>query len=58
MHSTTHHPTKTARDSGASGFVLWIAVYAAFMLGLIVLNGGTDLFSYHQMDWPALAAAR
>ncbi len=53
MHSTTHHHPKTPHDAGAGGFVLWIAVYAAFMLALIALNGGTQVFGF---DHPGLAA--
>ena len=45
MHTTTHRTKQN--DAGTGGFVLWIAVYAAFMLGLVAFNGGTDLFASH-----------
>ncbi len=50
--SRTHaqHP----HDSGTGGFLLWIAVYAGFMLALIALNGSAQLFDHHQLSWPAL----
>ena len=34
-------------DAGTGGFLLWIAVYAAFMLALMAFNGGTQLFGTH-----------
>ena len=48
-NSSSHAP----RDAGAGGFVLWIAVYTAFMLALIAFNGSTQLFGAHQLSWPA-----
>ena len=40
-------------DAGTGGFLLWIAVYTAFMLALIAFNGSTQLFGAHQLSWPA-----
>lgn len=47
-----------AIDAGTGGFLVWIAVYAVFMLALIVLNGGPHIFDYQQMPWPVVASAR
>jgi hypothetical protein len=58
MHSTTHNHHKEPHDAGTGGFVLWIVVYAVFMLGLVALNGGSHVFGFHQPDWAAVATAR
>jgi hypothetical protein len=58
MHSTTHNHPKAQRDAGTGGFVLWIVIYAVFMLGLVALNGSTHVFGFHQPEWAALATAR
>ena len=45
--------SQAPHDAGTGGFLLWIAVYAAFMLALIAFNGGTQLFGTHQLMLPA-----
>ena len=40
-----------AHDAGAGGFILWIVLYAVFMLALIAVNGGTQIFSYDHLGW-------
>ncbi len=57
MHTTTHGQRSTPADAGTGGFLLWIVVYAAFMVGLVALNGGTHLFGLHDPDHAAIAAA-
>jgi hypothetical protein len=53
MRSFARNHAQTTHDSGTGGFLLWIAVYAAFMLALIAFNGGTQFFGPHQLAWPA-----
>ena len=50
MHTTTTMRQTKQHDAGTGGFVLWIAIYAAFMLGLVAFNGGTDFFASHNHD--------
>ena len=53
MRSIARNRTRTAHDAGTGGFLLWIAVYAAFMLVLIAYNGGTQLFGHPMLAWPS-----
>ena len=55
MRTIIHHRTRAhaTRDPGTGGFILWIAVYAAFMLALIAFNGSTQLFGHQMLAWPA-----
>ncbi len=53
MRNTARTHAQATHDSGSGGFLLWIAVYAAFMLALIAFNGGTQFFGPHQLAWPA-----
>lgn len=56
MRRTNHG--HRASDAGTGGFLLWIAVYAVFMLALIVLNGSPHIFDYQQASWSVVASAR
>ena len=48
MRGTTRTiSTTTKRDEGAGGFVIWIVVYAVFMVALIALNGGSHGLGFH-----------
>ena len=53
MRSVARNHTDTPHDAGTGGFILWIAVYAAFMLALIAFNGGTQLFAHRILAWPS-----
>ena len=45
-HAATH-------DQGAGGFLLWIAIYAAFMVALIAYSGGSHTLQQHMLAWPS-----
>ncbi len=45
-HAATH-------DHGAGGFLLWIAVYAVFMLALIAYSGSSHILQPHMLAWPS-----
>jgi hypothetical protein len=47
MRGTTRNITVEKRDEGAGGFVVWIVVYAVFMIALIALNGGSQGLGFH-----------
>lgn len=53
MRTIARSRARTAHDTGTGGFVLWIAVYAAFMLALIAFNGSTQLFQHPMLGWPS-----
>ncbi len=53
MRSIARNQAHISHDAGTGGFVLWIAVYAAFMLALIAFNGGTQLFNHPMLAWPS-----
>ena len=40
-HTTTHSSREAPHDDGAAGFVVWIVLYAVFMVALLALQGGT-----------------
>jgi hypothetical protein len=48
MRGTTRTIGAGKRDEGAGGFIVWIVVYAVFMLVLIALNGGTHGLGFHE----------
>ncbi|CAN5246418.1 hypothetical protein BH10PSE9_BH10PSE9_20170 [soil metagenome] len=48
MRGTTRTITPGNRDEGAGGFILWIVVYAVFMVALIALNGGSYGLGFHE----------
>ncbi len=56
--TTTTQQSKRQHDAGTGGFVLWIAVYAAFMLALVALNGGSHVFGFHHPEWAPIADIR
>ncbi len=43
----------TSRDPGAAVFILWITVFAIFMVALMVLGGGHHLLTAHRIVTPA-----
>jgi hypothetical protein len=51
MRGTTRNITSASRDEGAGGFVIWIIVYAVFMVGLIALNGGSHGLGFNQKNF-------
>lgn len=53
MRTIARNRTHASHDAGTAGFLLWIAVYAAFMLALIAFNGGTHLFGHPMLAWPS-----
>ena len=57
MRNIARKRTHANRDKGAGGFLLWIAVYATFMLVLIAFGGGTHLLAQHQPARPIVIAS-
>ncbi len=53
MRSIARNRAHAAPDAGTGGFLLWIVIYAAFMLALIAFNGGTRLFDHPMLAWPS-----
>ncbi len=53
MRSIARSQAQAKHDAGTGEFVLWIAVYAAFMLALIAFNGSTQLFNHPMLAWPS-----
>lgn len=47
MRGTTRTIGPGKRDESAGGFIVWIVVYAVFMVALIALNGGTHGLGFH-----------
>jgi hypothetical protein len=59
MNPTTNLGTpRRRRDSTAGGFLVWIAVYAVFMIALIAFNGTTQSLGLSNAHWHATTAAR
>jgi hypothetical protein len=48
MRGTTRTISPARRDESAGGFIVWIVVYAVFMVALIALNGGSHGLGFHE----------
>ena len=48
MRGTTRIISAGKRDEGSGGFIVWIVVYAVFMVALIALNGGSHGLGFHE----------
>ena len=55
MRGTTRNITAPKRDEGGGDFIVWIVVYAAFMVTLIALNGGTHGLGFHEAGFSEMA---
>ncbi len=42
-----------SHDPGTAAFVVWIAVFAVFVVALMALGGGDHLLTAHRMVTPA-----
>ncbi|MEX0853141.1 MAG: hypothetical protein WD036_07655 [Bauldia sp.] len=47
MRNRRPYPSAIQPDQSAAGFVVWIVVYATFMLALFALRGGVGAMSIH-----------
>ncbi len=57
MHNTAYNLTSAPhRDRGAAGFLFWIVLYAAFLVALMALGGGSRVLTVHHMAAPVPVA--
>jgi hypothetical protein len=55
--SIQHSPPTNPRDAGLAALILWIIVFAGFMVALIALeSGGQHLTTAHEAAPPAMWA--
>jgi len=47
------HPARQC-DAGTAAFIVWIVVFAVFMVALMALGGGSHLLTVHHFEQPAL----
>ena len=55
MRGSIRHITAESRDSDAGGFIVWVVVYALFMVAMIALNGGGHSLGYRQIGFSETA---
>jgi hypothetical protein len=53
FHTNPELRPTTSRDPGTAIFILWIAVFAIFVVALMALGGGDDVLTAHRMVTPA-----
>ncbi len=45
---------QSRRDPGTVAFVVWIAVFAAFMVALMAIGNDDHMLTAHRVDMPAI----